>query len=195
MTDAPEPPAAIELSDVLEVIKTYLDERQTGSLVINQRLDWLVGKIGGYEELTHRFDLLSTELEKQVIFSQSLFKVVQQAQSEFDARTELVLHDAELLRRTLAEATVAFQQAQEHQDDDWDDKWKGLSERITGLSQRIELEVSRWTQAISERHSEQAEITVARISTRGQMTIAIVTVIGGGLMALLTTLVLHLLGK
>lgn len=151
----------------MAVMRDYLDKRSTSQLAINQRLDFLVSKLGGIEEMVHRIDLIDGRLKSTENVTQSLFQIIETAQREFDTRTVVVLKDAEMLRGTVRDATTAFQQAQEAQNSDWD-------ERVQALRRDLE----RVMAALDKRDSETAVVTTARIGRSERVTIALITLLG-----------------
>jgi hypothetical protein len=160
MSDVVGPNDAANLDQVIEMLRGYLDQRNTGSLEINRRLDFLVSKLGGVEEMAHRTDLLEERAQKCDAVLQSLTKIVEIAQVDFDARTQVVLRDAEQLRSTMREAMTMFQKAQDDQNTDWDERWQAL---------RNDFE--KWK---TDRAQEQASITVSKIGRSERVMIAVI---------------------
>lgn len=170
----------VRLSEVIEVLRGYLDQRTSGQLAVNQRLDFVVSQLGNVAELSHRVSQHGEQIEQIEVIEKTMIGVMKDAQEDFDTRAQLILKDAELLRGTVREATLAFQTAQESQNSDWDDKWRALSLSIDALNERIK-----------QMSATDASIAISRIGRTERIWIAVISVIGGALMALLTSIVLR----
>jgi hypothetical protein len=85
------------LDDVTAVLREHLDKRQTGNLAINQRLDFLVSKLGGLEEIGHHVALIDERVQKLEIVEHTQINILTEAQESFDLRTQIVLKDNEAL--------------------------------------------------------------------------------------------------
>lgn len=166
---------AVDLKTVIDTMRDYLDQRTTDRLTINQRLDFLVKELGGVHELVHRVDLHDKRITEIGTVEQTMIALLKDTQELFDTRTQVVLKDAEMLRNTVRDATLAFQTAQESQNSDWDDRFEALRVLIDKLQ------------------AADATVTVSRIGRSERIWITVITVIGGALVALISTLVLRAL--
>jgi hypothetical protein len=168
------------LEDVIAVMREYLDKRQTGQLEVNRRLDFLVSKLGGIDEIAHRIDAHDAQIDDLHIIQQTTLATIQHAQQEFDTRTQMVLRDAEALRNSVLQATTTFQRAQDDQNADWDDKWDGLGRRLDAIEE-----------AAKAARREDATVQVAKIGRDERVWIAVITIVCGGLVSLVASLVLN----
>ncbi len=165
MSDELEGPATLD--QVIGVLREYLDKRTTSQLEVNRRLDFLVSKLGGIDEIAHRLDSYEEQLDDSRVIQQTMLATIQHAQQEFDTRTQVVLRDAEALRNSVIQATTAFQRAQDDQNDDWDDKWNGLGKRLDALEEA--------SKAIKR---EDATLAVSRIGRSERIAIALIAMLG-----------------
>jgi DNA-binding transcriptional regulator PaaX len=165
-----------DATEVIGILREYLDKRTTGQLDISRRLDFLVSELGGVREAISRIDQLEEHTQQIDTLLRSFSKLIESAQAEFDSRTAVVLRDAEQLRNTLREATMAFQKAQEDQNTDWDDKW-----------QAVQKEVTRLQTYLDKREAESTAITVSKIGRSERVAISLITLLGtlGGILGTL----------
>lgn len=175
-----DPTGSVHIDEVIRVMQQYLDQRSTDRLTLNQRMDFLVSELGGIRELVHRVDLYEERLGKVEIVGQTLIAILKDAQEDFDVRAQVVLKDAEMLRNTVRDATVAWQSAQEAQNSDWDDKWNALRLSLEALNEKLKA-----------RETSEATIVVSKIGRSERIWITVITVLGGALMALISSFLLN----
>lgn len=189
----------------LEQLRQFLDLRRTGQLVLSQRLDFIVSKLGGLDEMGHRLDSLTVQVEDLTLIQRTTIAMIDHAQQEFDSRTQVVLKDAEALRRTLADASASFQLAQENQNDDWHDRWQAVQSQATDQDQRLkqaEQIMAGWSLTLDQRLAElkrvaeqgQQTVTVARISRTQAIAVAVFVFLGT-VVTVLGTLAVATAGK
>jgi hypothetical protein len=168
----------LQIEEVIGVMREYLDRRTTSNLEINRRLDMLVGELGRVTEQGHRLDDHDNELEQIRVVQQTMLGVLEHAQAEFDARTQVVLKDAEFLRSSVREAMLTFQKAQDDQNEDWDDKWQALVNDLERIRKELDA-----------RAEERASVAVARIGKSERTTIALMVLISSLISSAVTVLV------
>lgn len=185
MTDTPLPdslgestPPEEQEDQLIEILRKLLAERGTGALEINRRLDFLVAKLGVLEEVKSQVASLQVALERNRLTAQTILRTFESLQAEFDNRTAIVLRDAELLRGTVRDSAVLFQQAQEHQNADWDDKWQGLQAELDRHTTFVQREVDRLSSLVSQSRTENATVTVSRIGRTERIAIALLVFLG-----------------